>query len=231
MAASNEAQIWGVIAASGSGKGVWLKNQLRRLKPARLVVWDYKNEYQEFSPPLISSTDQLRLLMIKAKSGPLRARYKCKPGTNEKQTRVEFEAVCRLVQAWQNCMFIAEELSNVTTPGWAPAAWRDMTTGGRHEGVHIVGVAQNPALIDKTFLSNCTMIHVGPLREYRHRQAVARSMDAPLDKLTALENFQWVERDFVTRELREGREADPKKAATGRAPRDTPKGGADPLHS
>lgn len=217
MAASNEAQIWGVIAASGSGKGVWIKNQLRRLKPSRLVIWDYKAEYDEFTPLMLSSVEQLRRMMIAAKGGPLRVRFKCKPGTDKKQTRIEFEAVCRLVQAWQNCMFIAEELSNVTTPSWAPAAWAEMSTGGRHEAVHIIGTAQNPALIDKTFLSNCTLIHVGPLREYRHRQAMARSMDIPMEKLTALQTFQWVERDFVTRETREGMEKIPGNPPRGRA--------------
>jgi hypothetical protein len=204
MAANNDAQIWGVMAASGSGKGLWIKAFLAREKPARLVVWDYKNEYEEHAPPLVSSLEALRLAMKKAGSGGLRIRYKCKPGTNVKQTMAEFEGVCRLVQAWKKCTFIAEELSNVTTPGWAPAAWREMSTGGRHEQVHIIGVAQNPALIDKTFLSNCTLIHVGPLREFRHRQAVARSMDIPVQMVTDLVQFQWVERDHNNRELREG---------------------------
>ncbi|MDF3822345.1 hypothetical protein P3G55_20745 [Leptospira sp. 96542] len=209
MAASNEARIWGVIAASGSGKGVWLKNQLRRLKPARLVIWDHKLEYQEFAPALVQSADALRIAMLKAKGGPLRIRYRCKTGTDEKQMRAEFQAVCRLVQAWRNCMFIAEELSNVTTPSWAPPAWREMSTGGRHEGVHIVGVAQNPALIDKTFLSNCTMVHVGRLNQHSHRMALARTMDVPLAEIAALEKFEWIERDLETRELREGKEKPP----------------------
>lgn len=226
MAASNEARIWGVIAASGSGKGVWIKQELRRLKPARLVIWDYKDEYQEHAPPLVQSVEQLRLLMLKAKAGPLRVRYKCKPGTNVKQTMAEFEAVCRLVQAWRNCTFLAEELSNVTTPGWAPAAWREMTTGGRHEGVHIIGVAQNPALIDKTFLSNCTLIHVGPLREHRHRQAMARSMDVPIEKITSLEKFHWIERDHDARTTREGRVNVAGIAPTGRGRSATPTGAA-----
>lgn len=205
MAASNEAQIWGVLAASGSGKGLWIKGELRRLRPARLIIWDYKDEYGEFAPGLVHSLEAVRLAMIKAgPRGPLRLRYKCKPGTNVKQTRAEFEGLCRLVQAWGNCVFLAEELSNVTTPSWAPAAWREMTTGGRHERVHIIGVAQNPALIDKTFLSNCTLIHVGPLREFRHRQAVARSMDVPVEEVTSLVQFEWIERDFDKRTTRRG---------------------------
>lgn len=207
MAASNEARIWGIMAASGSGKGLYIKAFLKREKPARLVVWDYKDEYGECTPKaarLTHSLEAVRLAMIKAGTGPLQVRYKCKPGTDTKQTQAEFSGLCRLVQAWGKCCFLAEELSNVTTPSWAPAAWREMSTGGRHEQVHIIGVAQNPALIDKTFLSNCTLIHVGPLREYRHRQTVARSMDIPVQELTDLQKFQYIQRDNDTKEIFRG---------------------------
>jgi hypothetical protein len=164
--------------------------------------------------------------MLAARGGPLRIRFKCKPGTDDKQRRREFEAICTLVQAWGGCVFIAEELSQVTTPGWAPAAWRDMTTGGRHEDVHIIGIAQNPALIDKTFLSNCTLIHVGPLREARHRQAVARSIDVPVESITALVQFQWVERDHNTRQLRQGWSYPPGGAPTATVPTPRRRGAA-----
>lgn len=204
MAVTNEARIWGVMAASGSGKGLWVKSQLGKLRASRLVCWDPKDEYGEFAPLLVRNVQDLRAAMIRAGSGRLCVRYRVKPGTDTKQRRREFEAVCTLVQAWGNCVFVAEELSQVTTPSWAPAAWSDMTTGGRHENVTIIGIAQNPALIDKTFLSNCTLIHVGPLREYRHRQAMARSMDVPLDRITALVQFQWIERDNNTRQVRDG---------------------------
>lgn len=205
MAANLDAQIWGVMAASGSGKGVWIKGQLRQLNPPRLVIWDYKNEYGEIAKPLTHSLAQVRAAMLKAgEAGPLRIRYKCKPGTTTKQIMAEFEGLCRLVQAWGNCVFLAEELSNVTMPSWAPAAWREMTTGGRHEGIHIIGVAQNPALIDKTFLSNCSMIHVGPLREHHHRATVARSMDIPIQDVTDLVKFQYIERWQETREVVRG---------------------------
>ena len=217
MAASNDARIWGIMAASGSGKGLYIKQFLATEKPARLVVWDYKDEYSDHAPRLVHSLEAVRVAMIKAGTGPLLIRYKCKPGTSTKQTMAEFEGLCRLVQAWGKCCFIAEELSNVTTPSWAPAAWREMSTGGRHELVHIIGVAQNPALIDKTFLSNCTLIHVGPLREYRHRQAVARSMDVPVEQITALVKFQWIQRNHETKELKTGWVTVPGKQKT--APR------------
>jgi hypothetical protein len=200
MASDLDARIIGVMAASGSGKGLWLKQWLRDENPQRLVVWDFKNEYQEFTgerknAKCSNTLADVRKAMIAAGEGPLRIRYR--PRTiagGDKGMRKEFEALCTLVQAWEHCVFLVEELSNVTQPGWAPPAWRMMTTGGRHEGITIIGVSQSPALIDKTFLSNCTLIHVGQLHEHAHRNAVEKSMDVHPGELADLVQFQWVEK-------------------------------------
>lgn len=195
MAADLEARIWGVVGASGTGKGVWVKQHLRREKPRRLVVWDFKKEYGDFAG-LLPSLRAVQKAMLKAGAeGPARLAY-CPVGSGEKALRKEFEGLCELVYAWEHCTFIAEELANVTTPGWAPGAWRKMTTSGRHAGIHIIGATQTPALVDKTFLGNCTLIHAGPLREYAHRVAVARSMDVDEGRLARLVKFQWLEKDF-----------------------------------
>lgn len=222
MGASNSAKIWAVIGASGTGKGLWIKQQLATLQPPRLVCWDFKNEYGDYARP-VESLEGIRRAMLKAGAGPLRVRYLPR-GAGEKNVRREFEALCELVYAFGNCMFIAEELSNVTTPGWAPAAWRKMTTSGRHEAVHIIGATQNPALVDKTFLGNCTLVHVCALREYPHRMYVARSIDAPLQSVTDLQQFEYIERDYDTGELRSGRVTVPGKAATPRGRSPTPTG-------
>lgn len=224
MAASNEARIWAVIGASGTGKGLWIKSELKRLAPPRAVFWDYKNEYGEFARA-VPSLEAARLAMIKAGRGPLRLRYLPR-GAGDKAVRREFETLCELVYAWGDCTFVAEELANVTTPGWAPAAWRKMTTSGRHEKVHIIGVTQNPALVDKTFLGNCTLVHVCALREFPHRQYIARSIDAPLEQVTALQKFEWLERDYDTGMLRAGRISPPGKAGTATAPTATGRGAA-----
>lgn len=195
MAADLDANIWGVVAASGTGKGVWVKGFLKRTRPRRLVVWDFKKEYGEFAK-LQPTLAAVRTAMLKAGAdGPARLAY-APVGTGEKALRKEFEGLCELVYAWEGCTYVAEELAMVTTPGWAPGAWRQMTTSGRHAGVHIIGCTQSPALVDKTFLGNCTLIHAGPLREYAHRVAVARSMDIDEGRLAALVKFQWLEKDF-----------------------------------
>lgn len=221
MAATNDAKIWAVIGASGTGKGLWFKQQLKRIKPARLVAWDFMNEYQEAARE-VNSLEALRRAMVKAgEAGPLRLRYVPK-GSGEKALRKEFETLCELVYAWGNCVFIAEELANVTTPGWAPAAWRKMTTSGRHAGVHIVGFTQTPALVDKTFLGNANFVHVCALRETPHRQYVAQKIDVPLADVVALQKFEWIERDFDAGTLQKGRVKLP--GATGKPTGASPTG-------
>lgn len=203
MAADLEAHIWGVMAASGTGKGLWVKSKLKALKPRRLIVWDFKREYGEFAKPC-SSLEALHKAMVKAgDTGPLCLAYHPQAVT-DKGMQTEFQTVCSLVYAWESCTFIAEELSMVTTPSWAPPAWRKMSTSGRHQGVHLIGVAQMPALIDKAFLGNCTLIHCGPLHEERHRSAVERSMDIEAGSLADLRKFQWVEKDRDTGEITTG---------------------------
>jgi len=229
MAADLEARIWGVVGASGTGKGVWIKEQLRRLASPRIIVWDFKREYEEAAGKRLAPTlADVRAQVIAAGDGPLKVRY-CPRGAGEKALRKEFEGLCELVYAAEHTVFVAEELANVTTPGWAPAAWRKMTTSGRHAGIHIIGATQTPALVDKTFLGNCTLIHAGPLREFAHRMAVARSMDIDEGRLARLVKFQWLEKDFDSGEVTTGFTY-PKgmRAPTRREPSGTASDGAEP---
>jgi len=212
MASDAEARIWAVLGASGSGKGLWVKCRLKAEKPARLVVWDFMNEYQDFASPA-TSLESIRKAMIAAGTdGPLRVRYKPR-GSGEKALKAEFEALCNLVYAWGNCTYVVEELANVTMPSWAPAAWRKMTTSGRHKLVHIIGCSQTPAMIDKAFMGNATLIHCGPLREHAHREAVAKSMDIDGGRIAKLVKLQWLEKDFDSGVVTTGFVAIPGKRA------------------
>lgn len=206
MAADADARIVGVIGASGQGKGVWLKGVVIDEAPTRVVVWDFMDEYGDTLAKLagkrravasMSSLEAVRQAMVKAGEGPLMVRYVPR-GAGNKALQREFEGLCELVYAWGDCTFVAEELANVTTPSWAPAAWRKMTTSGRHRLVRIYGVTQSPALVDKSFLGNCTLVHCCALREHAHRVAVARAMDIPDSEIATLVKFEYIEKDFET---------------------------------
>jgi hypothetical protein len=62
-----------------------------------------------------------------------------------------------------------------------------------------------------------------------HREYVAREIDCPVERITALEPFQWIERDHLSRELRFGTVSVPKNAPTRRGPSATPRGDAKPV--
>lgn len=206
MAADADLQLWAVVAASGTGKGVWIKHQLGELQPARLAVWDFKDEYGEAcgGAPLVATLGAVQAQMKAAGAdGPAAIRYAPRGG-GDKALRREFEAFCELVYAWENCTFVAEELAMVTTPGWAPAAWRKMCTSGRHARVHIIGVTQRPALVDKSFLGNATLMHAGPMRERADRLTIARAMDIDEGRLNALVKFQWLEKEFDSGQVTDG---------------------------
>jgi hypothetical protein len=202
VAADLELQIWAVLGASGVGKGIWLKQQLKRLNPPRLVIWDFKKEYDGWGK-LVTSLREVRAAMMKAGEGPLRIRYVTQK-SGRKDMQADFEALCDLVYAWQHCVFIAEELVNVTTPSWAPGSWLKMTTSGRHEGIHIIGVTQSPALVDKTFLGNATLVHACWLKQARHRKVVAADIDIDVAELDGLLKYQYIEKNTDTREVVRG---------------------------
>jgi len=199
VSVKNEPSIEAYIGATGSGKGVSLKRRLKALKGGRLLIWDPRNEYGEFAP----AVDSLRALVqaFHQRAGPVKARYVA----NDHQPLAEqFDFVCRLAFAAGNLVFLAEELTDVTKPSWAPPSWRKIITQGRHQGLVVLGAAQRPALIDKTFLGACTFIRCFTLRYDDDRRAMAKALDVTQDRVNALRTIKdergtvigYLERDF-----------------------------------
>lgn len=204
MSVLNRPRIEAYIGGTGSGKGVSINERLRDLKPPRLLIWDPRNEYGKLAPAA-PTLPHLVGAFKHAKGGPVRQRYVA--GESIKLADA-FDAVCRLAFAAENLVLLAEELSDVTTASHAPASWKRVITQGRHAGLHVIGAAQRPALIDKTFLGNCTYIRCFALRYHEDRQAMAKALDVPLQDVNALQttetekgawthvHIQYLERDF-----------------------------------
>lgn len=205
---TNRARIEAYIGASSSGKGVSIKRRLRELKPRRMLIWDPRAEYGEFAPAY-GSLPELVNAFKRAGGGPVRARYVPGPSMDLGDA---FAMVCRLAFQAGDLLLLAEELSDVTRPSWAPPAWRQCLTQGRHQGLHIIGAAQRPALIDKTFLAMCTVVRCLALGYAADRRAMALELDVPQGAVDALycsegDNFTvmtYLERERRTRELTAG---------------------------
>ncbi len=147
-----------------------------------MVIWDPRDEYARHARPVTTLTGLVAELR-KAGAGPIRVRFV--PGAAIKIADA-FDLVCKAVFACGNMVFVAEELSDVTTASHAPPAWRRITTQGRHMGLHVLGAAQRPTLIDKTFLANCTRVRCFQLGYDSDIEAMAREIRAPVEAVAGL---------------------------------------------
>jgi hypothetical protein len=183
MSVANRAQIEAYIGATGSGKGVSIKRRLAELQPKRLLIWDPRDEYAAHAQPYRTLPSLIAAWQKAGREGPCRARYV--PGPDVKLADA-FAIVCKVAFACGSLVLLAEELSDVTTPSHAPPAWRQINTQGRHKGLTVLGAAQRPALIDKTFLGNCTRIRCGALVYREDRKAMASALDCREELLADL---------------------------------------------
>lgn len=195
---SNRPDIRAYIGATGSGKGVSIREHLEREKPLRLLVWDPLNEYSKFAKPVRTLGEVARA----AKAARFAVAFN--PGANLKEFAAKFAMFCRIAFAAGNLKLLVEELADVTGPSFAPLEWRRCTTQGRHRGLQIVAASQRPAQVDKQFLGGCTYIRCFTLRYPADRQAMAGAMDVPLPDIASLSTIEnaagtvitYVEKDF-----------------------------------
>lgn len=202
MSVLNKPKIDAYIGASGSGKGVSINRRLKELKPPRLLIWDPRDEYEGHAKPFSKLADLLKSVRGKSR-GAFKARFVPGGAANLADS---FGLLCEVAFAAGDMVFLAEELSDTTTASHAPAAWRRVITQGRHKGLHVIGAAQRPALIDKTFLGNATYIRCFTLRYRDDRLAMSRALDVPESDIATLQTvedeinqkteIQYMERDF-----------------------------------
>lgn len=204
MAVSNKPRIEAYVGASGSGKGVSINARLAELKPPRLLIWDPRGEYAKHARAVSLQT---AVATVAASNGGL---FRLRVVHDGKTPPADaFGLLCKLAFTAGDCMLLAEELSDVTTASHAPPAWRQVITQGRHQGLHVLGAAQRPALIDKTFLGNCTYIRCFTLRYSDDRMAMSKALDVPLADVTELATIErpgstvinYIEKDFRSRLL------------------------------
>lgn len=152
----NKANIVAVIGASGTGKSSYIKGELLR-DFERLYAWsplEKTDKYAEFCGGV--KVEKITDLIANIKAGTRAVVYV--PSGTDAARKKQFDQFCRIMWECNGATVLVEELSHVTMPSWAPPAWKQLSTGGRHQGLSIIGVSQRPANIDKDFLGNCTEV-------------------------------------------------------------------------
>jgi hypothetical protein len=195
----------GVIGASGSGKTTYVMNQLKRRKPRRLMVWDKKGEFarEGYGQPVTKISDVLKILKAAGSGGAFKICFKPRGDGADKVK--QFNIFCQAAFAIKNVLFVAEELSDVTSASHAPEGWKELTTQGRTEGIVIFGLSQSPAQIDKDFFGNCSLVRTGRLNFDSHIKAMANCMSCKPDDIRNLQPGEFIQRDMDTGAVSRGK--------------------------
>lgn len=185
----------GLFGARGSGKSRKAKQFLSDERPARVLVWDTMDEYNDHAQAVPS----LSVMLGRSAAPAFALRYV--PRGTDRELAARFGAFCALAYARGDLVLVVEELQRVTAPSWAPAEWSDCTLRGRHRRLAIIGISQRPANVDKNFFSMATFLSTGRLAFPADRRAMAEVLDVPLADVNALTGYDWIGRDMLTGRL------------------------------
>lgn len=184
--AIQRADIRAFVGATGSGKGIGIREHLARDKPARLMVFDPMHEYGDLAGArVVQSVGQVIADMKKPRFTVVwqpddETDYEGKP------FKAQFALFCKAAFQVGDLWMLVEELELVTRPSWAPAAWRNCTKRGRHQGLVILAATQRPADADKAFWSSCTLIRCHALRESGDVDRMAKALKVPYEVIDGL---------------------------------------------
>lgn len=195
--AKNKALIVAVMGASGSGKSAFVKKEIMRARPRRLMIFDPLKEYGAFGE-VVTSTAALR---TKARAKFFALVFQPSMALIKEQ----FDFFCAVSYDSGYCTVVCEELSLVTTANKAPPAWSLITLTGRHKKMCVYGLSQRPASIDKNFFSNATKVRCGRLNYAADIQTLANVLNVPRDKVQNLLPLEFIERETSTGKITTGK--------------------------
>jgi hypothetical protein len=192
---SNNANITAVIGASGNGKGLFVKEELRRWR-GPVLVWSPLERTDKYASVIGGKCYASIAAMVSAIQKGER-RIVLVP--DRTKVKVMFDRFCRVAWELTGWCVVVEELSRVTMPSWAPPAWKDLSTAGRHQGLRIIGTSQRPAQIDKDFLGNCSEVRCYGLVYGNDAKTMADVLDVEPGELRNLPQFHYVHRDIAAK--------------------------------
>lgn len=202
------------FGARGTGKTAWIVQQLQQATPERLMVWDFKHDaalrtlgtpYAEW-PRFVAACGRPRFA----------ARYLPDHGRDIHQ---QFDAFCRVAWAAGCLVMFVDELPEVTRANKAPPAWRRCVNVGRdYDGgtkwLSIIAAGQRPTEVDKSFLSNCDVIHTGRLSYAEDARMFGRMWGIDAAEIINLPDLAWLEKQASVAEVQRGTLVFKKKPAT-----------------
>lgn len=195
---------WAVFGATGTGKTAWTLQQLRAMRPRRLMVWDPKHDHtlQDLGTAYRDWAEFVRACKAKA----FQARYLMNHDCDQHE---QFAAFCALAWREGNVVMFVDELAEVTQASRAPGAWRKIVNVGRSydegkKSISIIGASQTPTEVDKSFLGNCDLIHTGRLGNVSAAKLFAQQWGISAAEISGLPPLHWLEKRDTSAEIKRG---------------------------
>ena len=190
-----------VLGVTGCGKSSWVKQHLQRDRRRRVLIWDFKGEY-EIGHVTISTAELVKILVGVKRVNQFVIAFR--PSMHASVRQKQFDLFCRAAFEVRDLTVVVEELKFVTKANWAPAPWAMLTMTGRDRGIHVIGTSTRPAAIDKDFFGNATVIHTGRLVYPDDVRTVAQAMVVDPARIQPLADLEYWERNKQTGRLRCG---------------------------
>lgn len=196
MTAPQLADMTAVIGGTGTGKTYWMRQELRRRNPPRLLVWDPEADLSDLGDVTVSAGEIRSLVQLTAGD---RWRIVYVPPFNRQLAERAFNVFCRVAfmraEQGKYPLVVVDELSTVVRAGSAPDYWTACVSRGRKRGMAIMAASQRPARIDKDFWSQATRIRCTALGYLEDQKAMAAALGRPLEDVASLQGFEALERD------------------------------------
>lgn len=186
-----------VAGARGTGKTAYVVQKINRVKPKRLMVWDYKHDRS--LEGIGANVHDLATLAKSANERAFKLRYLVDHGQDIDR---QFHWFCTI--AWEaGCLLMfVDELPEVSRPGRPPPVWkkcinvgRDYSTeDGARKWLSIMAAAQRPAECDKSIISNADIIHSGRLTFLEDAKQMAKTIGCKPQDLMTLPDLHWIEK-------------------------------------
>lgn len=188
-----------IVTAGASRSGKTLLTRTETTKAKRLLVWDPKGAWarEDHCQPVTSRRALLAAIKATRYTGPARLAF-----ISPARSDFGFWAStafwwCRAAAA----TVVAEETANVTNPAKAPDGWHLLLSQGLEFGATIHAITQRPAESDKTAIGNASIIRCFRCSRARDRAYMAAEMDCAVEKINALEQLEYWQKDHRTGEL------------------------------
>ena len=189
-----------VSGASRCGKTTQVANEVRNER--RICAWDPEDQWAQLAGWRKVTTRQELLEAMQAR-GHVRIAY-----VAGGDLKAEFDYWCSVVfyagRYIGPLAIIAEELSDVTTPSKAPGNWGIVIRRGLKRGITIYAISQRWAEADKTAIGNASEYMLFTSRG-EDIDYIARKTRVPVVELEALEPFQFIRFDPVTKAKERGK--------------------------